>query len=71
MRFKYYFCIFVKVYQIYKMDKNYYDILGISKNASEDDIKKAYRKLSIKWHPDKWVDKSEKNKKKQKKNLKK
>lgn len=33
------------------MDKNYYDILGISKNASEDDIKKAYRKLSIKWHP--------------------
>lgn len=34
------------------MDKNYYDILGISKNASESDIKSAFRKLSKKYHPD-------------------
>lgn len=32
--------------------KNYYDILGISKDASADEIKKAYRNLSKKYHPD-------------------
>lgn len=34
---------------------SYYDILGANKGSTEKDIKKAYRKSSSKWHPDKWA----------------
>lgn len=35
--------------------RDYYEVLGLQKGASEDDIKQAYRKAALKWHPDRWV----------------
>jgi DnaJ-class molecular chaperone len=34
------------------MIPNYYEVLGVSKDSSKDQIKKAYRQLALQWHPD-------------------
>ncbi len=46
------------------MSTDFYKTLGVERNCSEDDIKKSYRKLAMRWHPDKHSQESEENKKK-------
>ena len=43
--------------------RNFYAVLGVERGASDDEIKRGYRKMAVKWHPDKWSGKPEEERK--------
>ena len=50
--------------------RDYYEVLGVAKTASAEEIKSAYRKLALKWHPDRWVNGTDAEKKTAEENFK-
>ena len=50
--------------------RDYYEVLGVDRNATADDIKSAYRKMALKWHPDRWVNGTDAEKKTAEENFK-
>lgn len=56
--------LFVILFSVSECGEDYYKLLGVKRNASKQEIKKAFKKLSLKYHPDKNKDNPEKAKEK-------